>query len=113
MRREADACGRPCATSSRTLGAAMPSKQPLPRITGRQFIRSLPLDWIDRAIVLPGKTFPVAILIWHQAGLQSSMSVKLSMKALRKRGISRQAAYRALRRLEHLGLISVQRANGR
>ena len=38
----------------------------------------LPLDWMQRAARLPGKTLQVALALWYLAGLQKSLTVKLA-----------------------------------
>jgi hypothetical protein len=78
----------------------------------RGFIRPIPLDWAHRAMRLPGRTFHVAVAIWHQAGLRSSGHIRLSTKQLRECGIDRQVMYRALVALESAGLVKVERRPG-
>jgi hypothetical protein len=82
------------------------------RIVGQYFIRPIPLGWACRASRLPGKAFNVAVAIWHQAGLRSSHSIRLSMKQMRRFGLHRCAVYHGLAALEHAELIKVERRNG-
>lgn len=79
---------------------------------GGSFIRPIPLEWAHKAMRLPGRTFHLAVAIWHQAGLRSSNPVQLSTKGLRECGIDRQVMYRALVALERAGLIEVERRAG-
>ena len=83
------------------------------RIYGSYFVRPMPLDWVSRTIQLPGKAFHVGVIIWYQAGIQSSHSVRLSMKRLREFGISRWSAYRGLAALRSAGIIEIRNSVGR
>jgi hypothetical protein len=81
---------------------------------GKMFIKGpIPLGWITKAAGVEGKTLHVAIALWFLAGLKRSRTVALSQSALRLFGVSRQAGYRALFRLEGAGLVSVERHQGR
>ena len=73
----------------------------------------IPLGWITKAASVEGKTLHVAIALWFLAGLKRSRQVALSQSTLRLFGVSRQASYRALSRLESAGLVSVDRHPGR
>lgn len=77
-----------------------------------RFIRPISNDWVDRASRLPGKALHVALAIWRQAGLESSSTIRLSLKPLRENHVSRQAVYRGLKVLEEAGLVEVERRNG-
>lgn len=72
----------------------------------------LPLDWMQRAARLPGKTLHVALALWYLAGLQKSHSVKLASKPLEAMGVSRDAKYDALSRLVAAGLVTVHQQPG-
>lgn len=72
----------------------------------------LPLDWMQRAARLPGKTLQVALALWYLAGLQKSLTVKLSSKPLDAMGVSRDAKYDALARLVAAGLVAVDQKPG-
>lgn len=79
----------------------------------RRFIKGpLPLPWMVQAMSLPGKATQVALAIWYLAGLTKSTRVKVSPKVVRLFGISRDAHYDAVARLENAGLIAVIRAPG-
>lgn len=81
------------------------------RVAG--FIKGpLPLDWMQRAARLPGKTLHVALALWYLAGLQKSHSVKLASKPLEAMGVSRDAKYDALSRLVAAGLVTVHQKPG-
>lgn len=87
--------------------AVAPEKQP------RRFIKGpLPLPWMLEAMKLPGKTTQIALAIWYLAGLTKSNHVKLSPKVVRLFGVSRDAQYDAVARLEGARLIAVTRAPG-
>lgn len=82
------------------------------RVNGRQYIRAMPMNWVRRAMWLPGKAFHVAVLIWYQAGLASSYQTRVSTKQMRECGIGRGVMYHALTALEDAGLIEVERHTG-
>jgi hypothetical protein len=73
----------------------------------------LPLDWMQRAARLPGKTLQVGLTLWYLAGLQKSQTVKLASKQLESMGVSRDAKYDALARLVASGLVTVNQKPGR
>ena len=73
----------------------------------------IPLEWITKAAGGEGKTLHVAMALWFLAGLKRSRKVALSQSKLKLFGVSRQASYRALLRLEGAGLVSVVRHPGR
>jgi hypothetical protein len=72
----------------------------------------LPLAWMTTAGLLPGKSLHVGLVLWYLAGLTKSTSVRLGAKPLERFGVSRDAKYEALRRLESAGLISVKQQPG-
>jgi len=72
----------------------------------------LPLDWMQHAARLPGKTLQVALALWYLAGLQKSHTVKLASKPLETMGVSRDAKYDALARLVSAGLVAVDQKPG-
>jgi len=80
----------------------------------KMFIKGpIPLGWITKAASVEGKTLHVALVLWFLAGLKRSHKVTVSQSKLRVFGVSRQASYRALFRLEGAGLVSVERHRGR
>lgn len=72
----------------------------------------LPLSWMQQAGCMSGKTLHVALTLWYLAGLQKSTTVKLAAKPLAGMGVSRDAKYEALERLEAAGLIAIEQAPG-
>ena len=99
---------------SRQHGAADPSidgEVPLPN--GDFIWGPISLDWLVRAANLSGKTFVVAIALQFLRGRSGFARVALHPKLIRRFGLSRQTAYRALRDLESAGLVSVNRQRGR
>lgn len=72
----------------------------------------LPLAWIQSAACQPGKTLQVALALWYLSGLSKSLTVRLPSKPLAGMGVSRDAKYEALARLESAGLVTVQRRSG-
>ncbi len=80
----------------------------------REFIRGpLPVDWFGRAARLPGQALAVALAIWFRRGIEKKLTFSLYPSALKKFGVSRWSAYRALEVLEEDGLIEVDRRRGR
>jgi len=58
------------------------------------------MAWLKQAAKLPGKAINLGIAIWWLHGMSSNKAFKLTGKALEQLGISRDAAYSALKRLE-------------
>jgi len=73
----------------------------------------IPMSWLKLAAELPGKAFHLGIAIWWLRPMSKTASFKLTRRALDYVGISRDATYDALKRLEARGLIRVQRLPGR
>jgi hypothetical protein len=61
----------------------------------------------------PDKALHVAIVIHHLSKMKKSSTISLSSKMLQEFGVLRNSTYRALRSMEAVGLVSVQRAPGR
>lgn len=93
----------------------IPRKRQLPRPkAGGHFLKGpIPLDWLERAARLPGRSLHVAILLWYAAGLQKTATITLPNTLARRFGIERNAKYRALRCLEQAELVSVENSTGR
>lgn len=73
----------------------------------------LPLTWMTQAAQMPGKTLQVALALWYLCGHQKRDCVKLTAKTASLFGLSRDAKYDAVARLEAAGLIEVLRLPGR
>ena len=69
--------------------------------------------WLQRAAQLPGKGFHVAFAITLAERRTPVEAIRLSQPQLRQCGVSRDASYDALGRLEEAGLIQVTRGRGR
>lgn len=69
--------------------------------------------WLCKAARLPGKALHVSIGLKFLAGLNKSETISLSGKVLKNLGVTRHSSYRALRKLEDAGLVSVDRHFGR
>jgi hypothetical protein len=81
---------------------------------GEKFLKGpIPWDWLSKASQNPGKSLNVALAVWFLSGLNRSSTISLSGSVLRGLGVKRHAGYRALKSLEHAGLISVYRHKGR
>lgn len=73
----------------------------------------LPLDWMQAAARMPGRTLQVALVLWYLAGLKKSDAVRLSSEHLDAVGVSRDAKYDALQRLSAAGLVTIDQRPGR
>jgi hypothetical protein len=73
----------------------------------------IPMAWLKAAAELPGKAFQLGVAIWWLRPMSKGENFKLTQKALDYVGISRDATYDALKRLEARELIRVQRSPGR
>lgn len=93
--------------SGQGLVLAAADKQRAPFIAG-----PLPLAWISQAAALGGKTLHVGLALWYLAGLTKSRVVRLTSKALTVFGVSRDAKYPALERLDKAGLVRVDQRPG-
>ena len=74
---------------------------------------SIPLQWLETAAKLPGRSLHVGVLLWYVAGSAQSLSVHLSNTLTLRFGVDRNAKYRALLSLESAGLIIAKRRRGR
>ena len=73
------------------------------------FLRGpVPLEWLERAAALPGKTLNVAIALWWRHGMAKGKPFKLTQQALKRLHVERDAASAGLVRLERAGLIRVE-----
>jgi hypothetical protein len=70
------------------------------------------LAWLQAAAAAPGKALHLALLLAGQCRRQGSAHVHLTRPMLAQAGLSRDACYDGLRRLETLGLVAVQRVPG-
>ncbi|MBS4011260.1 MAG: hypothetical protein KGZ72_10955 [Roseovarius sp.] len=82
--------------------------------TPARFIKGpLPLEWMQAAARMPGRTLQVALVLWYLVGLKRSDTVRLSSEQLDAVGVSRDAKYDALQRLSATGLVTVEQRPGR
>jgi DNA-binding transcriptional ArsR family regulator len=81
------------------------------------FLRGpIPLPWLARASVLPGKALAVALALYFLSGLRGNQlhDLRLSSATLKRLGVGdRSTKYRALRALERAGLVRVVRQRGK
>lgn len=73
----------------------------------------IPLAWIERASLLPGKSLHVGLVLWYLSGLKKTLTFSLGSKQLLAFGVGRDAKAEALSRLSTAGLIAVTQASGR
>lgn len=80
---------------------------------GEKFLMGpIPLKWLRRAYKLPGKALHVGIILWYWAGIKKNRTIVLSNIALIEFDITRYSKMRALKNLEHTGLVTVERHRG-
>lgn len=82
-----------------------PSPVPDPKLTR--------FDWLCHAAQQPGKAAQLALMLAWQAAKDNCPAVHPSRSQLRRFGVSRDACYDGLRRLEQARLIYVWRLPGR
>ncbi len=71
------------------------------------------LAWLQAAAAAPGKALHLALLLAGQCRRQGSAHVHLTRPMLAQAGLSRDACYDGLRRLEDAKLVHVWRLPGR
>jgi hypothetical protein len=76
-------------------------------------VEPIPVQWLEAAAKLPGRSLHVGLVLWYAAGWAQSASVHLSNVLCLRFGVDRNAKYRALFCLEDAGLIGVSRKRGR
>jgi hypothetical protein len=70
-------------------------------------------DWLCEAAHQPGKAAHLAVMLAWQAAQTRSAAVRPGRRQLRRFGVSRDACYDGLRRLEEAKLVHVWRLPGR
>jgi hypothetical protein len=97
-----------------TVSAAHPQPVSPPRRVQGTFLKGpIPMDWLQRAAILPGKALHLGVALWFRAGLVGSMRLKLSNADLAALGVARDAKYEGLQRLKAAGLIAIEQQPGR
>jgi hypothetical protein len=91
-------------------GPARPGAEP----ATRYFIKGpIPLPWLQRAAAIPGEALHVALGLWFVRGLSCRATFQFKQRVTADLGVSRDATYDALTRMEEAGLIRVARHRGR
>lgn len=85
----------------------------MPRERPRRYIRTIPLPWATKAMSLPGKSAAIGMLIWYFVGISRGNTVTISPTVVKRFGISRDAARRAIVWLEEARLIRVEHSGNR
>ncbi len=97
--------GHPTEPNSVEVSSGPPRHSP-----GEYFLRGpIPLEWLQRAAMLPGKALQVSVATWFRAFLKHTDTVLLTNKLLGGFGVSRHSKARALKALEDAGLMAVRR----
>ena len=89
------------------------SRPPHPKHREKFLRGPIPLNWLSRAAMLPGRSLHVAIAVWFMSGLKKTRIVPISNITALQFGLDRNAKYRGLEWLEDAELISVERRAGR
>lgn len=80
----------------------------------KRFIKGpIPLEWIQAAARLPGRSLHVGLVLWYLAGVRRSKQGPISYTVASYFGLNRHTVYRGLARLEEAALITVSRKHGR
>ncbi len=80
----------------------------------KKFIKGpIPLEWIQAAARLPGRSLQVGLVLWYLAGVRRSKQGPISYTVAHHFGLSRHTVYRGLAQLEKAGLVVVVRVRGR
>ncbi|MCH7688492.1 MAG: hypothetical protein IH899_17725 [Planctomycetes bacterium] len=97
--------------------------QPTPRPVKRSQRRShghgdwflkgpIPLNWLQIASGLPGRTLHVGLAIWFLVGLKKRQEVQVTNRSLARFSVLPDAYRRGLSQLEAAGLVAVKRKPG-
>ncbi|MEO6971503.1 MAG: hypothetical protein ABI217_11480 [Chthoniobacterales bacterium] len=78
-----------------------------------EFVKAIPLKWLEPAIAVGGRTLATALAIWFEHGRKKANTINLTTAVLRRFSVNRKAGYRALKQLERAGSIKVRRAQGK
>jgi hypothetical protein len=77
------------------------------------FLRGpIPLPWLKRAALLPGKAYTLGTILWWFKGMNPTKPIKVTTKSLKDFSLSEDAYRDGLKRLEGAGLVSVTRKKG-
>jgi len=72
----------------------------------------IPMDWLSAVAHLPGKSINLALAVRWLVDMSGGKPAKLTKKALSLLNVSEDACSDGLKRLEHVGLITVARQPG-
>lgn len=78
-----------------------------------KFLPAIPWPLLCKASNLPAKSLHTFLAIWFLKAVNNSNTIKLETKHLKELGVKRGSSYTALKHLEEIGLIEVQRHAGR
>lgn len=88
-------------------GSYTPAKKSEPFLKG-----PIPLVWISKVSMLPGKAFQTALAILWLTDMSGGGPIKLSRQAMQRFSLSADAARDAVKRLEAAKVITVERKVG-
>ena len=90
------------------------AKRPPRHRPGSEFLCGpIPLAWLCRATLLPGKALAIGLALWFKAGATKNRTVKLTGALADRFNVGRKASARCLKALEAAGLVTVARHVGR
>jgi hypothetical protein len=81
----------------------------LPRVGRDLYVPRLPMRWVSRAAVLPGKALAAGMALWFQSKTDGGdATVTLPARTRRRFGLdSRHTLHRALKSLQEAGLVRI------
>lgn len=101
------------ASTSTAIAEEQPKLRQRPVIRRRfRFMVVWDSDWITKAAALPGRSLHLGVALLRQAAIEGKTTFELSPMQVAIHGMSRDASYQALKRLEEAGLIQVSRRAG-
>src|ERR1019366_5387272 len=75
---------------------------------GEKFLKGpIPWAWLQRAMNLKGKALHVALMLWKEAFIRRSRTIRFNLSAQARNGVLLDAARSGLRSLESAKLVTV------
>jgi len=93
--------------------APQPSKPSLRSLIRPRPYRTVNIDWLARCATLPGRTANAGLAIWALVLTSNTTNIAITQATFKRFGVSREASYEALTRLQAARLLHVDRQRGR